>query len=300
MIKFKLFNFFITNCPNRKDKNMYLLAQKLRNFPSKFLSFLKNKYHSVTFKKNIKRKAQYEIVNYREYIKYLLEDNLEKGNKIILNFIDGYKLICQNKSDLGAVGETCILEDYQRIPKYQVHSGDIVFDIGAHIGSFSIYAASKGAIVYAFEPENRNYELLLRNIRINKLEKDIIPFKLGIYKFSGKIPLFISKLGSGGHSIITKNPFKNRSEIEVVTISDVCKKLSIDKIDLLKIDVEGAEYDIFSNMSSGTFKIIDKIVGEYHLFPEKPNLNFLYIKNLLKPYFIEIKHLHPYYFYAKK
>ncbi len=272
------------------------LVKVLRRQVNKLFSFLRNKYYGIIFKRSIKRKAPYKIINYKEYINYLLKDSLTTRRNILLSFTDRYKLICRN-NDLSAIGEVCILEDYQRIPEYKIHSGNIVFDVGAHMGSFSVYAASKGATVYAFEPEDRNYEFLLRNIRLNKLEKNIIPFKLGIYKFNGNIPLFVSESNFGGHSIIGEH---NPKEIKVTTLSDICQKLNIDRINLLKIDIEGAEYDIFSNMSQDTFKMINKIVGEYHLFPEKPNLNFLYIRDLLQPYFREIKHLHPYYFYAKK
>jgi len=272
---------------------------EVKRFFFEFFLFYRNKYYGIIFKRNIKRKAQYKIINHKEYIYHLLKGDSVSERNILLNFTDKYRLICQDK-DLGAIGEVCILEDYQRIRKYQICPGDIIFDVGAHIGSFSVYAANKGAIVYAFEPENRNYNVLIKNIQINKLEKNINPFKLGIYKFNGELSLFRSKSNPGGHSVIRNKEFKKGLKIKTRTISDICQKFRIDKINLLKIDVEGAEYDIFSNMSPSTFKIIDKIVGEYHLFPNKPNLNFLYIKSLLRPYFKKIRHLHPYYFYAKK
>ena len=48
--------------------------------------------------------------------------------------------------------------------------GEVLYDVGANIGQYSIYAAKRGVKVFAFEPESQNYALLCKNIVLNKLE----------------------------------------------------------------------------------------------------------------------------------
>ena len=62
-----------------------------------------------------------------------------------------------------------------------IKQGDVIVDIGAHIGSFSIFAATKfrDTIVYAYEPAPENFKLLKENIKLNKLN-NIVPYNQGI------------------------------------------------------------------------------------------------------------------------
>jgi predicted RNA methylase len=75
----------------------------------------------------------------------------------------------------------------ERVVKDNVYglSGDmkkqIVIDIGAHIGSFSCLAASKGAVVWAFEPQSENFEILAQNA---KAYDGKISYRINPYKFS--------------------------------------------------------------------------------------------------------------------
>ena len=67
--------------------------------------------------------------------------------------------------------------------------GNIVIDLGAHIGVFSVYAALYGAEkVYAYEPLKENYDLLVKNIAVNNLQDKIIPIQKAVTDKKGKTP----------------------------------------------------------------------------------------------------------------
>ena len=73
----------------------------------------------------------------------------------------------------------------------ELQPGDVVVDLGANQGVFSLFAAQKGARVFAIEPDARNFEVLLRNIERNGLEERIVPFNFAIGQTSGEIEIFI-------------------------------------------------------------------------------------------------------------
>ena len=228
------------------------------------------------------------IINRRlKSISFNCESNYRDGILKLNNF----SLFC-GKEDFGAIMETCVLNDYQKMNEVRIREGDIVFDIGSHIGSFAVMAAKLGAKVYAFEPSKRNYDFLIKNIKLNHLEKDIIPFNIGIYNIDGKLGINTETSNTGGYSVV--EDFSE--EITVKKLSTIMKENNLKKIDLIKIDVEGSEYEIFT----GDFNSlpIDKIVGEYHLDWKRPKLGYSLVKKLLSTF--NVGRYIPYYFYAIK
>lgn len=124
----------------------------LINFINKLITYFRNKIFCRYSLFLLKKRVSLKIENPKEFKEGLFEWGQKK---YLLNFKDGFKLECEGV-DLAAIGETCILEDYQRHKDIKIKEGDVVFDVGAHIGSFSVYAANKGARVFAFEPDVEN------------------------------------------------------------------------------------------------------------------------------------------------
>src|SRR5882757_3510129 len=58
----------------------------------------------------------------------------------------------------------------------KMQSGEVLFDVGANMGQYSLIAAKKGLTVYAIEPESQNFALLCRNIAVNKMGELVKPF----------------------------------------------------------------------------------------------------------------------------
>lgn len=134
-----------------------------------------------------------------------------------------------------------------------------VIDIGANIGSFSMYAAYNKAKVYAIEPEPNNYEALVKNIELNSMQDVIYPFKLGISDYNGTA--VISDEG-GGATILDG---KSGSNIDVITLDKFIKDNNITSVGVLKIDVEGSEKEIILGASRESLNICKYITVEFDI-----------------------------------
>ena len=148
------------------------------------------------------------------------------------------------------IGPLLIMQAYERqqtrLFKGLLEPGMIVLDIGANIGYYSLIAArivGREGKVYAFEPEPRNYELLVKNIDLNGYS-NVVPIQKAISNRCGKVELFIDRVNLGAHSFSRDNNEKNAGSIEVeaTTVDDFLGGLSQDnEVDIIRMDVEGAE-----------------------------------------------------------
>ena len=140
---------------------------------------------------------------------------------------------------------------------------DVVLDIGALAGEFSAYIYDQAKVIYALEPNNRHYEELIANIEEFELNK-IKPFKLAIAGENG-MGWLITK-NRGGHVLGSKptNFMNMGEEIETKTLASFMREQKIDHIDILKIDVEATEREIFEakDFPEVAYKI-DFIIGEH-------------------------------------
>lgn len=149
----------------------------------------------------------------------------------------------------------------------KINPGDIVVDLGANIGIFTAYALSKGASkVYAAEPFAKYVNLLEENTKRWSDKISIIPY--GISSSSGQSKI---RIGSDSNTIID-SVFDNYSwdkpqdfeTIINITLSELFKSHSIDKVNFLKFDIEGSEYDAFKGITDKELKRVEKIAIEYH------------------------------------
>ena len=126
--------------------------------------------------------------------------------------------------------------------KKEIHSGDVVLDIGAHIGYYTLQFANlvgptgKG---YAFEPEPKNFELLKKNVQINKHDNVVLIQKIVSDK-DGIVEFFISKFDSIGNKLFKSNEAGSSIKIESTTLDEYFKDLK-KKIDFIKMDIQGGE-----------------------------------------------------------
>jgi len=133
--------------------------------------------------------------------------------------------------------------------KKQIKNGDVILDIGAHIGYYTLLfaklAGEKGK-VYAFEPHPGNFALLKKNVEINGYQNVVLESK-AVSDKSGKNRLFISKKGSSVHSIFNIHNSDKSIEIESIKLDDYFKNYN-GRIDWIKIDIEGAELSALQGM----------------------------------------------------
>lgn len=146
---------------------------------------------------------------------------------------------------------------------------DVVFDLGAHIGTLSILLSKlliKGQI-YSFEASKSTFEILKINVKKNRLQNIKIINK-AVTKKSGRVKLYKSIDGNWGDSIFTKN-FRDYEFSESVSLDDFINENELSKIKLVKMNIEGAEFEIINNLSSSSFAIIENFLILYHLDLDK-------------------------------
>lgn len=122
----------------------------------------------------------------------------------------------------------------------------VLYDIGANVGMYTIYAAGRGITVYAFEPESGNYALLNANIRNNHLENvRAYCVALSDRMTFGSLNLSTTEVGGSLHSFGEKVDYKLESFTPVFVQG--CMSVRLDDVDLpepdhIKIDVDGFEH----------------------------------------------------------
>jgi len=187
------------------------------------------------------------------YLYPLVYFNLIKQSHVVFETRNGLKIMLRvNSTDLMAFTHVWLIQEYSA-PGFELHDDDIILDIGAHIGLFSLFASQfcKNGKIFCFEPIKENYEQLMNNIKINDI-KNIVPFNNAVSSKTGKIKIYLNE-DESGHSMFLKN--SNYVEVDSISIIDIFEKNIIEKCNFLKLDCEGAEYEIVDLLSkSGCWK----------------------------------------------
>ncbi len=167
-------------------------------------------------------------------------------------------------SSLDAFWEIFIGKNYEKYNK--IKSGDLVLDIGGNVGIFTIKAAQvvgdKGKVI-VIEPEPNNVKLIKENTKIFN-NVTIIPKAVG--SKSGKVELLIGK-HSGSHSIYTEDDYSPNDKIisiQIDLLDNICKELTLNLIDFIKIDVEGWELEVLKGAINSLEKIKFFTIASYH------------------------------------
>ena len=169
--------------------------------------------------------------------KILPENKLKEKLRIIFRILESYRIIPSNR-----LYEQYILKIYEK--RYRVQKGDIVVDAGAcfcmNTLKFSKAAGKEGKVV-SIEPNESNLIDIRRIIRLHRL-KNVVVIPKALWNKKSEMNFYChSSLGS--HSLVDKRNVKEIEEIKVDTMDNILKDLKIDKVDFIKMDIEGAEIE---------------------------------------------------------
>tara|TARA_B100000787_G_scaffold168200_1_gene156497 strand:+ start:754 stop:1554 length:801 start_codon:yes stop_codon:yes gene_type:complete len=212
-------------------------------------------------KSNIKSKVKYFYVQELLFNFFRNKTRSIRHNGIVYNFSTPNRLCdFRVKSLLTKEPETI-----NWIDSFSKES--IVWDIGANVGMYSVYAAkSKECKVYSFEPSVFNLEILARNIYLNKLTASvtIMPFAVNDMMGTGNLNMSSTDIG-GALSSYDKTYGEDGEEMEVIfsypvfaiSIDEITRTLGISTPDYIKIDVDGIELLILN----GGIKVLNTVKG---------------------------------------
>jgi FkbM family methyltransferase len=122
-----------------------------------------------------------------------------------------------------------------------IHQGDLILDIGANIGIYSLLAAKKGARVVAFEPDDENVELFRYHVDVNGMRDRVGVMPIAAASMRKDIKLFRNPLNSGGTTA-----FGNTDPMTVPGMP--IDELGLENVSVCKLDVEGSESDVILGM----------------------------------------------------
>jgi FkbM family methyltransferase len=168
--------------------------------------------------------------------------------------------------DLWILKETCLNRDYEReLPP--MGEDWIIVDVGAGLGDFSVLAAWRhpGRVVAAFEPFLESFRMLESNLRLNSIE-NVKAFPCAVGAHSGPMLLETSTGVAVQHSTAAGGEPGRAAPLPVegVTLEEAFRMAGISHCDLLKMDCEGGEYDIFFHAPAETLIRVERISMEYH------------------------------------
>jgi FkbM family methyltransferase len=191
------------------------------------------------------------------------------GEVRTLRFRDGRTLIFRPGSNSTAMGGVFVSEDYS--PSQGLPDVELVWDIGGNIGSFVIWAAHHypGAKFESFEPCQENWSILSQNADANPAIRWSV-HHFGLANFDGTVEGYVpdeklgevSRFGAGGRKVA----------LPLRAINEVWSERGRPGIDILKIDCEGGEYDIFKAMDEQLLLGVRFLIMELHPIPGKDPL----------------------------
>ena len=138
------------------------------------------------------------------------------------------------------------------LSEIQFNSDDIVLDVGANIGWYSLIAAKYGANVHAFEPDPLNFKLLNENIDINHYSSKIQAHQLAVSDQESILPLYLYPDKNRGRHSLHAIDGCEKIDVKTIRLDDFIteQSLAIDKIRLIKMDIEGHEYPALKGAST--------------------------------------------------
>jgi len=153
-------------------------------------------------------------------------------------------------------------------PGYEIGPDDTVIDVGGNIGAFAVTAcrAAPNGWVITYEPEPGNAELLRQNLDRNHC-RNVTVVNAAVSGRGGVLSLHLNPDNSGGHSI-HRNHGGPTLTVPAIALRDLFDDHGVERCDFLKMDCEGAEYDILYSLPRAYYLRIRRIVLEYHGDPK--------------------------------
>lgn len=168
--------------------------------------------------------------------------------------------------DIWIVKETCLDRQYQRA-SVEIEDGWNVIDIGAGLGDFAICVAREcpNSTIHAYEPLPESFELLEANLSLNQVQ-NVMPYPKAVGKTNEVMELHLISTEAVQQSTAADGSGVAQQSILVpgISLDQAVENLRNSRCDYLKMDCEGAEFEILFNASAATLARIARICLEYH------------------------------------
>lgn len=214
-------------------------------------------------KKNHPFSHRFNLVLIFLKLEFLTIFKIGKNKQEVTARIAGYKISAFNYSSLLLLfKEIFITEEYYSELNY---TRPQILDCGANIGMATLYFKWRypDAVINSFEPDAKTFAMLEKNIRQNNLSGVTLHNK-AVGSYDGTITFYHDDQtpGSLRMSVFADRMPKTKTEVPVIRLADFLEEYPAD---LAKIDIEGAEFDLFDDLSkTGAIKNVQEYFIEYH------------------------------------
>ncbi len=198
-----------------------------------------------------------------------------------------------------------IFHEYDNIERnFTPKEDDIVIDVGAHIGPYTLKAAKRVGLngkVIAIEADPENFDILNRNVQLNKMT-NVIALNYAAYFKEDKIKLYLLKVDKSSYTKYNtimidraqhNNENNNFVEVKANTLDYLLQSIGIkhEQVNWIKIDVEGAEYDVLKGAKNILSKSKDiSLLIEIHNLTTNNTTLYEPIKEFLHSYNFKIEY----------
>lgn len=158
-----------------------------------------------------------------------------------------------------AVKDNLVLGEYERFGIELDGLRGVVVDAGAHVGIFSLLASAHVETVLAFEAHPENFALLSENVARNG-SHNVEPRNCALWLERGEVEFVEGEETSSGSIVGGQG---RTFAVEAETLDSIVAASG--PVDLLKLDIEGAEFDVLDHASDATLRQISAVVAELHL-----------------------------------
>ena len=203
------------------------------------------------FKKGVKFLSGHSLTRFYfiKVVYYFLLSHLRNSNSTVDVF--NHKMFLDS-IDTHGLSIRGVCEPFEtELVKKEIKKGNIFLDRRANIGYYTLIFAElvgESGKVFAFEPDSTNFNILKRNIKLNGYQ-NIVPIQKAISNKTGKGKLYLSKYNRGAHMIYNLDGKREFIEIETIRLDDYFKEPA-NKMDFIKMDIEGAESQAIQGMTS--------------------------------------------------
>ena len=174
------------------------------------------------------------------------------GQKLVFDEPDG---------DLGACVEVLVVRSYEQRPGFSGWPGARIIDGGANVGLYSLSQAARGARIAAFEPNPTTFSRLEHHVRRNAFNAQIACVQAAL---SGKSGFALVSIAGKSHtSHLVEAGDDSSVRVQSMRLDDAIRLSGFDVVDILKLDIEGAEED-FLRYAGPALDKVHSIVLERH------------------------------------
>lgn len=245
---------------NKRDEpanTSVLMKSYLRWFLGRFLSILPSGSPEFIYTTILKPKILKNIAN--SILKSAIPKEIEVEENLFLE-LDQSDPVASGAIALG------VYERYEtELFCSKIKPAMTVIDIGANLGYYTALAShcvGNQGLIIAFEPEPNFFKLLSKNISRNNL-KNVKLFEMAIADKNGISELHLSDENKGHNSLISSEELKTSVNVKTTTLDKFLASQKIIKVDMMKMDIEGAEILAIEGMKNTLIKHMPLLFLEF-------------------------------------